>query len=49
MNEQTYQSCGSVIKILKWNKENQPMEPMYVEREIGINVLNYVDFQRYAL
>ena len=28
------------------NKENQQMEPMYVAREIGRNVLSHADFSR---
>ena len=31
-------------KVLKWNKENQQMSPMYVAREIGRNILSCVDF-----
>ena len=35
MDEQKYQSCGSVIKVVKCSKGNQLMEPMYVERKEG--------------
>ena len=41
-----YQRCVSVIKSRKWNKKNQQMEPMYVAREKGNNILSYVDFSK---
>ena len=31
---------------VKWTKENQLMEPMYVARERDINILNYIDFSK---
>ena len=31
---------------VKWSKENQQMGPMYVERDIGKNILSYVDFSK---
>ena len=46
MDEQKYQSCGSVIKVVKCSKGNQLMEPMYVERKRGINILGYVDLSK---
>ena len=49
MDELPYQSCGSVIKSCKRNKENQQMEPMYAAREKGKNIFSFVDFQKYAM
>ena len=37
---------AQLSKVIKQNKENQPMEPMYVAREIGRNILSYVDFSK---
>ena len=37
------QSCGSVIKFLKYNRENQKIEPMFIAREEWMNILSYVD------
>ena len=35
---------GQLSKVVKWNKESQIMEPMYVAREKGGDILSYVDF-----
>ena len=36
-------------KAIKWNKDNQQMEPMYAAREKGKNIFSFVDFQKYAM
>ena len=46
MDEQTYQSCGSFIKKIECKKSDKLMEPMYVSRERGGNVLSYVNFSK---
>ena len=35
-----------VSKVVKWNKDNQQMEPMYTAREEWINILSHVDFSK---
>ena len=33
-------------KVVKWNKDNQQMEPMYIARKEWMNILSYVDFSK---
>ena len=33
MGDQTHQSCVSVIKSYKWNKDNEHTEQMYIASE----------------
>ena len=37
---------SQLSKVVKWNKYNQQMEPIYVARETGRNILIYVDFSK---
>ena len=41
---------ANLSKVVKWNKENQLMEPIYVARERGRNILSRVDLKNiYAM
>ena len=37
---------AQLSKVVKWNKENQHIKPMYVERDKGGNVLSCVYFSK---
>ena len=37
---------SQLSEVVKLNKENQQMEPMYMAREIGRNILSYVDISK---
>ena len=43
MDEKHIKVVDQLSKVLKWNKENQLVKPMYVARERGRNILSYVD------
>ena len=37
---------AQLSKVVKWDKYNQQMEPMYISRLKGKNILSYVDFSK---
>ena len=46
MDELPYQTCGSVTKICKRNKDNHQKESTYISREEWMNILSYVDLSK---
>ena len=37
---------AQLSKVLRWNKYDQQIEPMYIVREEYMSILGYVDFEK---